>query len=134
MEISTEFIVRGSRFDPDECTALLGIQPTKVWRFGDLIPKTILRRKDNGWLLSSGDQAVDEKNSINLVTQVNDLVGCLQPHTVKLKEMRGRLSLETKLYCVLYIESDDRPTIQFGPDVIAWLAEVGAGIDVVTYH
>ena len=132
--ISTAFIVRGSRFDPGEFTALLGVQPTKVWRTGDPIPKTILRHKDDGWLLSSGEQAVDEKSAINLVTQVKHLVDCLQPHTVKLKEMQGRLSLETKLYCVLYLEGDERPTIQFSPDTITWLAEVGAGIDVVTHH
>ena len=132
-EIATRFILRGNQFDPDEITALLGIQPIEVWRYGDLIPRTIMRHKDNGWLLSTESQPLDEENSIDLMRQIDTIVGRLRPHTAKLQEICTRLRLNAKLYCVLSIEGEDRPAIQFDPDTVQWLAQIHAGIDVVTY-
>lgn len=132
-EIATTFLLQGIGFDPDDITILLGIQPTKVWRYGAPIPKTTMHYKNDSWLLSTDYEVLDEEHLSDLTRQVDSLINRLQPSTAKLKEICARFRLDVKLYCVLYIEDADRPAIQFSPAIVEWLAELHAGIDVVTY-
>ena len=131
--VSISLILRGTNFKPEEITSLVGVQPSKQWQQGDLISGTTLRHKDYGWLLSTGEVQLDEKKSLDFMGQVRSLVNRLQPHTGSLANAVVRLRIDVKLYCVLQIEGDERPAIQFQPDVVRWLGELQAGIDVVTY-
>lgn len=133
-EIACEFLLTGVGFNPDEITILLGIQPTKTWRLGDLVPRTSLRRKHDGWLLSIGYEHLDEEHSIDLMSQVRRLFDRLQPDTAKLIDICTRLQLESSLNCVLYIRGNERPAVHFDPDIIQWLAQLQAEIDIDLYH
>lgn len=131
-EILTEFTLTGIGFDPDEVTTLLGIKPTETWRLGDLIQNTFLHHKHDGWCLSTGQEELDEQNSIDVPRQVRFIFEQLQPYTSKLKDVCARFRLDVELTCVVYIEGD-RPAIHFDSDVVRWLAELNAEIDVDLY-
>jgi hypothetical protein len=132
--IATQFILTGIGFNPDEVTSLLGIQPTQTWRLGDLVPRTILHRKHDAWLFSTGYETLDEEHSVDVTSQVHRLVDQIQPNTAKLKEICTRLQLEPALNCVLYIEGNDRPAVHFDPDIVQWLAQLQAEIDINLYY
>ena len=133
-QIAAQFMLSSPQFNPDEVTVFLGIQPTKTWRCGDKIPKTSLRRKHDAWILSTGSAELDQEHSIDLIKQVHSLLDHLRPHTAKLKKICVQLNLEATLSCVLYVEGDDRPAIHFAPDLVKWLAELHADIDIDLYY
>ncbi len=131
--IAAEFTLTGFGFNPDEVTISLGVQPTRTWRQGDPRGKTLLRHKSDGWELSTGYEELDEENSIDMIKQIRSIFGRLQPHTSKLKEMCARLKVDARVCCVMHIEGDDRPAIYFDRDIVKWLAELGADIDIDLY-
>jgi hypothetical protein len=133
-KIASHFILTGVGFDPDEITSLLGVQPTRTWRFDDPVPRTLLRRKHDAWFLSIGYERLDEEHTIDLMSQVRRIFDRLQPDTAKLIDICTRLKLQPVLSCVLYIEGNDRPAVHFDTDIVQWLAQLQAEIDVDLYY
>ena len=120
----------GVGFNPDEVTSLLGVQPTETWRLGDLVPRTILRHKHDAWLWSTGYERLDAEHTIDLMSQVRRIFDRLHPDTAKLIDICTRLQLEPALNCVLYVEGNYRPAVHFDSDIIQWLAQLRAEIDI----
>lgn len=133
-QILTKFTLKGIGFDPDEITTFLGIQPTELWRRGAQIPKTRMLRKHDAWILSTGYEELDEEHAISVMQQASRIMERLKPHTAKLQEISTRLKLNPLLSCVLYVEDSDRPSVQFDSDIVQWLAELHAAIDVDLYY
>jgi hypothetical protein len=50
-EIEADFRLVGSNIFPDDITRFLGITPSVTWLAGEYVQKTMLRRKEHGWLL-----------------------------------------------------------------------------------
>jgi hypothetical protein len=113
-------------FEPNDVTRLLGIEPTSVRH------KTADCRIAM-WQLSAG-KVVDDAIYVDRLTAA--LVDRLRPHAKQIGTAKEQLGLEAVLEVVLTFPGDDSastPAITFDRDVIAFLAEVGAYIDVDTY-
>lgn len=126
------FAFSGKDFDPDELTAFLGIRPTTAWKKGTRNPERGLPKRDI-WNFSS-ERVVDEL--IDVYELSSQLVEQLKPKTQRIIEAKSRFNVEPYLQVVLYIsmhEEHSTPAIGFEVDVIEFLAQVGASIDIDTY-
>ena len=123
------FALYGDAFDPQEVTNLLGIEPTSVAYKG--VPGT---RRHSVWRLSAG---VVENDLVDVYEMSSALVAKLAPHVDEINLARERFGLESALSVVLTITTDDAkstPAIGFDRSVVAFLAKVGAWVDVDTYR
>jgi hypothetical protein len=121
-EIKVEFIITGLQISPDEITPLIGLTPTNTWNDGDFIQKTALRRKHNGWCIST------DSKDISLGKLTRDLLNVLLPKTKIINELCAEYKLECELSCAIYI-IDETPVVNFGRDIISDLALLNAAID-----
>jgi hypothetical protein len=123
------FALYGDVFDPEKVTRLVGIEPTSVTYKG--IPRS---RKHTKWRLSGG---VVENDIVDVYEMASSLVAKLAPHADKINLARERFGLDSTLSVVVTITTDDEkstPAIGFDKNVIAFLAKVGAWVDVDTYR
>ena len=118
----------GNDFDPNEVTALLGIQPTKTAEKRNPIPKRA------SWILSTGKIEAD---IIDVYEMSSEIIEKLEPLKSQIIEAMNKYKLEAVLEVVLTVTSDDSkstPAIGFEVNVIKFLSDVGAFIDVDTYR
>jgi hypothetical protein len=125
-EVSISLNIIGEDLDPDSITEKIGIEPSSIWRKGELIdPRAILRYKENGWGMSS-----PLKNSNDLEDLTRSLLEKLSGCWDKLTEICS--NYYTELSCVIYV-SDGVPAIHFEADILEKLNQLNAAIDVDLY-
>lgn len=113
-------------------TIRLGITPTSSCARGARHPVRGLP-KTSQWEVST-ERLVAE--SIDVYQLADDLVSKLEGNAVQIIEAIEELGLYAVLEVVLYFSTDDRvstPAIGFSSRVLAFLANVGATIDIDTY-
>jgi hypothetical protein len=114
--------------DPDEITKLLGMQPTKVRKKAQPIPKY------NSWEYSSGKEVSEV---IDVYKMSSAVIAALEPKAEEIAKIVKEKNLIAELQVVLWISMDDSisiPAIGFEKETVAFLAKVGASIDVDTYR
>lgn len=126
-EISVSFNLTGLDFNPDDLTNKLCINPTKIWRIGDLIhPKTILKRKENGWSLQS---QLDKDHLLE--EHIKYILNQLESQSNFLQEICGKNYGE--LSCVIYAIGEERPSIHLDQDIIKKVHQLNCEIDIDLY-
>ena len=118
------FTLCGEDFDPAELTRLAGLRPTSIFR----TPPPMAKRMK--WKVSLDKVDAD---CINIYEMASTLVAQLQPHVAGIAHAKQELELQAVLEVVLWVAADDSacmPAIGFESEVIAFLNEVGASIDV----
>lgn len=126
------FALDGEEFDPDDVTSLLGITPTFVKRKGERIPGKVPRC--NSWALST-ETVVDEV--IDVGAMAASIIKELRPKAALINKAKKIFGAISRLEVVVTITTDDKqstPAIGFEAEDVAFLAEVGAYIDVDTYR
>ncbi len=91
----------------------------------DIYPRTIIKRKENGWLLQS-NIAPD----IRVIEHIENLLAIALPqknHFEKLPE-----GTDVAIYCIVYSEFG-RPDISLKPDMVKAIASLGAALDFDLY-
>jgi hypothetical protein len=125
-EISVYFLLTGFEITPDEITSILGIEPSKSWSVGDTIEKTKLKRKENGWTLSSG---LDKSSE-------------LEEHLTSLfQQIQSKWSIflnlcskyEAEISCTIYSYEAQGSAMHFDKAIIKYVAELNAEIDIDYY-
>jgi len=137
-EFSAALTVLEFDCEPEELTYLVGVQPSKSWKKGDLINpfkdpsiKTSIkierRHEFNGWSVSS---KID--SSFELSKHIESVFNQLQDNWTNLVTVCSHYYVE--LQCVVYIrEENNVPAIFFEKDVIHKLSELSGEIDVDMY-
>jgi hypothetical protein len=126
IEISASFVLTRFKNEPEEITRMLGIYPTRTWKTGDLVGKTILKRKSNGWVLESSlEQTAD------LDSHIKNVLERLSPCWEKLRELG--LQYYTEISCVIYNYEAQVPVMHFDKEIIKSAAELNAEIDIDYY-
>jgi hypothetical protein len=127
-EISVTFTLTGLNFKPDDITNKLGIIPTKTWLVGDLInPKTLLKRKENGWSL----QSELELNNYELEDHLKNVLEKLHSQSNLLKELC--LKNYGELSCIVYAIGEERPSIHLDQELIQKIHQLNCEIDIDLY-
>ena len=122
-KMQVKFCITGLEISPEEITRSIGITPTRTWLLGDSIQKTELRRKHNGWLLSTG------KRVISLEESARYLLTVLLPKSKALNQLCSKYNLRCELSCAIYV-IDEMPPVHFSKDVIADLSSLNTAVDV----
>ncbi len=132
------FSISGGDFDPVVVTRRLGIEPTSVWRQGEKVEQSRvagrLIPRSSMWQLSTPEV---EGEIVDVYQMSASIVSVLSDRAPAIAEVTKQLGLYCVLEIVLHIAVDDQvstPIIGFAPEVIAFLAGVGASIDVDTYR
>jgi hypothetical protein len=120
-------------FDPDLVSSCIDLEPTAVMRKGERDPVRGLP-KISMWEYSAGEV---EGDIINVYDITSVLIADLSPYVRQISEIRARLGIEAVLQVVLWISADQlisNPAVGFEVDVVRFLADVGASIDIDTYR
>ena len=123
-EIKADFVLVDATLDPDRVTSLLGIQPTEIWRAGELRGKSpLLRHVNNGWVLSSGLPVTS-----GLEEHTKALLDQIEP------AWDAAVALGDQFYAefayAVYSYGGDRPAIHFDSETVRRAAELHAAFDV----
>jgi len=121
------FTLYGDNFNPDDLTKFIGVQPTSTKVKGSPTPKKSM------WEYST-DKI--ENDIIDIYEMSSFVVSQLSPYTNNIRKAIEAFNLEATLSVALWLTSDEAkstPAIGFDSNVISFLHEVGATIDVDTY-
>lgn len=124
-EIRLEFCVTGNSIDSETISELMGISPSRTWKFDEPIKKTSLRRKHNGWCLS----VELEEDVLDLSKSAEALLALLIPKAAILRKMRTEYNLNYEFSYAVYV-IDETPIIDFAPDLLLEIGKLQAGIDI----
>jgi len=117
--------IRSMDHTPEDITALLKLEPSKVWRIGEArVPGLAIMEKQNIWLLDSG------------LTRAHDLDGHLHALLDRISSCHAELTELSKcnsveVSAVLY--TNERPAIYFDPSMIGTFGAIGASLDIDLY-
>lgn len=120
------FMLYGDDFDPDALP--IGLRPTKTAHKGTPLPR------ESSWEFSGEKIQADY---INIYEMSSPLVAILRPYAQEIRNSIRMFKLEAKLQVVLKITPNptiSTPAVGFDPDVISFLSEVGAYIDIDIYR
>ncbi len=131
------FIVWG-RFIPSQFSSQLGIEATRTSSSGKSKDEP-LKSQSSEWIFSSGEVEADVINVSQLAT---DLINLLRPFEDKLRETIQEAGLKSQLqvkvdlapHKVVDHETADGVEIGFTPEVVSFLSNLDASIDVDTYY
>jgi hypothetical protein len=125
-EIITRLNVVGFTGEASEITAILGLEPTKAWREGDLRdPRATIKHHENGWSLRS---PVDPHH-----TTPDESVAALLALLPDLSAFhRLPAGAEVWLSCTIY-GITERPYFYLPTELLAQLASIRAFLDVDIY-
>ncbi|MGV3525863.1 MAG: DUF4279 domain-containing protein [Candidatus Sericytochromatia bacterium] len=132
------FALRGTDFNPDLATQRLGIQPTSVTYKGEVKPGKSANfyyppAKGSSWKLSTEEVTQED---LDVYAMALEITSQLEHKADEIARLVQELQLEAYLEVVLYITQEEDvslPIIGFEPQTIAFLAKVGAFIDIDTY-
>ncbi|MCK1995131.1 DUF4279 domain-containing protein [Peribacillus muralis] len=131
------FSVFGDEFPLEVITDILGIEPTKTYKKGDIIEKInnpnlvstkIRRRKETVWTLSTGYQ-----ESYDINNQLNTILKSLEGKTKELKQLKEKYSLEFLFMIVIQVENDEKPAMYLQKNIIDFSSLIQAEIHFDLY-
>ncbi|RRN71278.1 DUF4279 domain-containing protein [Peribacillus simplex] len=131
------FSVFGDEFPLEVVTDILGIEPTKTYKKGDIIEKInnlnlvstkIRRRKETDWILSTGYQ-----ESYDINNQLNTILKSLEGKTKELKQLKEKYSLEFLFMIVIQVENDEKPAMYLQKNIIDFASLIQAEIHFDLY-
>jgi hypothetical protein len=123
-ELRVLFCLLG-HFDPDSLSSGIGVSADRTWRAGDLrIPNSIVKHDSAGWCIEAPKQ-----NGWDLEPVVVQLLDRLKPARSEIRAVQQKFALRSQLSCIVYA-ADQVPSLAFGSDVIARLADLQASIDI----
>lgn len=120
------FKLYGGNFDPDSLA--IGIAPTKTARKSAPVPK------HSSWIYSTETMEGDVVDVYEMSVRV---VTALKPHAQRIREAMQGHNIAAVLQVVLTITPNDKvstPAVGFDSEVVMFLAQVGASIDVDIYR
>lgn len=117
--------VLSEKLSVEEITNRIGIECDHSWKIGDQRPKTIIKERNNGWIVQSGLE-----KEASLEEHVQDLLGRLDSVGDRIKEVSHHEEVEFS--CVVY--SEEIPTLFFEKATMAKISALGASLDIDLYR
>lgn len=131
------FSAFGDEFPLEIVTDVLGIEPTKTYKKGDIIERTnnpnlvstkIRRWKETDWTLSTGYQ-----ESYDINNQLNTILKSLEGKTKELKQLKEKYDLEFLFMIVIQVENDEKPAMYLQKNIIGFASLIQAEIQFDLY-
>lgn len=121
--IETKFCITGDELDPDEFTCLVGIQPYRTGKKGELsshpaAAKQGVKDRETFWCIEVEHQSYSMDESIQV------LLAQVWPHRDKIKEyIKTRPTVAVGMNTTIHMD-EDRPVYEISLDSIKKLAEL----------
>jgi hypothetical protein len=117
----------GPALDEASIEALLGVSGTAKWKKGEPVQGTKVLRREDGWEyrkpLRTG-YAIEE-----MIVELQQVVG---KRSADLRRLCEERNLRLEVVCVVEMY-DETAGLVLGADVVAWLAELRASLEIDTY-
>jgi hypothetical protein len=122
-EIQVKICITGVTLTPEKITNYIDILPTETWAIGDLIQKSSITRKHNGWCISTAsEKGYDFKQPIKRLLHI------LKPKLTVIGNFCRENNLDVELSCIAYVV-DETPACYLDKDIISVLSQLGASVD-----
>lgn len=129
IKIRVHLDIFSNTLSPDAITNLVGLTPDATWSTGELIhPRLVIKHKENGWRIDTGD-----KHGIDLSLYISEILERIKPVYSRIKKLVDEKRVEVELCCVLRMYSQSTPSIYITPDIIKYIHELNATIDIDMY-
>lgn len=123
-QIEVLLTLTGQGFSPEDVTAMISLAPTKTWRAGDLIGKSKLKRKQDGWAFG-----LPKREALEVDALLQELLDAVEPYKGGIAQVLSRFSLEIEVACVIYIE-EVAPVFTITADTMRRLVALGSDFDI----
>ena len=114
----------GQGFDPADITVIVQLAPTKTWRLGESVQKSLIQRKDDGWCLG-----LPQRESFDLEGFLRELLDLIEPHKSKVGEAVKQFGLQTVISFAGYVRGQT-PAIWFAPNTLRRIVALEASLDI----
>jgi len=116
--------IMGFECNPNEISAILGLEATKKFIKGELIThEGSIRHKSNGWSLKSKKVS---SGYFEFIDSLNHIVSIIKP--IKKKFLLLPPKSKIQLYCVVFSNREFRQQIDIDSDILKLLSEINANL------
>ncbi len=123
--MQAELLVLGDeRFDPRLFQSAVGLKADKIELIGDNVGASLIRRKRNGWIISTG-----YSRCIYLEECARPLIARLEPFWERLRELTGQAGIYVEFSVAAYVGAQE-PALHLDRRTVQRLAYIGAAIDI----
>ena len=126
-KIISDFRLKSRDIDSSVITSHINLQPTTVWKMGDCIGQSILKRKENAWILSTNKQ-----ECIDLEIQLDFLLKTITPNIQRIISACEKYNLTAEFFSAAYIE-EIMPSLYVSKEIIKKISGLNASLDVDLY-
>ncbi|MGO4548431.1 DUF4279 domain-containing protein [Paenibacillus sp. 2TAB23] len=136
-KVMAYFSLLGEKFQVNEVTELLSIEPTESYNKGDVIVRqkndkiintTVHYRKETAWVLSSGYQ-----ESYDVTEQLAHVLEPLKNKTAIINQLRKTYRLDCLFSIVIIMENGRTPALHLDNKQIEFAKSVEAEFDIDLY-
>jgi len=126
MENHVRLMVLSDNLSPEKLIKQLAMSGDKIWSLGDKRLNTLLLEKENGWVLKS-------KIALNLDLEdhIENVMSLIKGNEARFKAISNQEGCFIQLSCACYY--DDEPPLIFESEVINWLSDLNASLDIDLY-
>lgn len=126
--VKAEFIILGDSFEPIDVTTKLGLDPTQVWRTGDVTKTPGFTHKETCWMIGT-----DFEKSYDVNDQLSQLVDLLKDKVPGINELRNTNEIECMFFLIINIEKNEIPAMYFRREFLEFLNSIGAELHIDQY-
>lgn len=112
---------------PDQLNSMLGMKCDRGYVVGDVRKPTIIREKENGWIIRSR-----LPRNAPLEKHVNDMLERVEPIKKIVRQLADQPDVEVQFRCVVETSSGN-PGMFLSRRQVADICEMGASLDIDTY-
>lgn len=116
-----------AKFDPDEITKSLGIEPFKAWKADDVRPDGSV------YLFSSWAAEKSFIGRVDVESQCLETIQTLKTKIPQLQRIREHYEVNVGIMIVSNIHQHELPQMRFNEEIIQFCYESGAAIEVDMY-
>ncbi len=126
MENHVRLMVLSDNLSPEKLIKQLAMSGDKIWSLGDKRLNTLLLEKENGWVLKSKIAL-----NLDLEDQIENVMSLIKWNEARFKAISNQEGCFIQLSCACYY--DDEPPLIFESEVINWLSDLNASLDIDLY-
>ena len=128
--IKVEFRIIGDDYSPDEITSKIGIIPSSKFQKGD---KYVRNKKEAIYKYSCWTISTDYEESFDVSLQIDKIISILYPQKNSLVKLKNQYKIEYMLEAVINIENGETPGMYIKSDIIKFLNDIHAELDLDLY-
>ena len=121
------FYINADDLDPDMCTSLIGVPPTRAYRKGDSQGGKRPLARTGHWEVRFNN---DEMREINTDTEA--LLDILLPSKIAIRKILRNIGIEAGIFCVVCAH-DAKPCLRLSAKCLCKLSEIGVDYEIDYY-